>query len=47
MSTTKKTGGGLMLFLRNILKYKRRPEYEISNLETIWVEIELPNAKPF
>ena len=47
MSTTKKTGGGLMLFFRNTLKYKRRPEYEISNLETIWVEIELPNAKPF
>ena len=25
----------------------RRPGFEISKLETIWAEIELPNIKPF
>lgn len=45
--TQDKNGGGIILYFRNSLKYKRRPEYEISNIETVWSEIELPNAKPF
>ena len=36
-----------MLYIRDTVKCMRRPEFEISELETIWAEIELPNAKPF
>ena len=42
-----KYGGGLIMYFRESLNVKRRPEIEISNLETIWAEITLPNAKPF
>ena len=45
--TIDKTGGGLMLYIRNTVKCMRRPEFETSKLETIWAEVELPNAKPF
>ena len=45
--TKNKTGGGLLLYIRNTIKFKRRPEFETSSLETLWAEIELPNAKPF
>ena len=47
MDTQNKTGGGLILYFRNSIKSKRRHEYEISKIETIWAEIELPNTKPF
>ena len=39
-----KTGGGLILYFRNSLNVKRRLEIEMSNIETIWAEITLPNA---
>ena len=39
-------GGGLIFYYRNTLNCKRRPELEISKLETIWVEFPLPNSKP-
>ena len=42
-----KYGGGLIMYFRESLNVKRRPEIEISNLESIWAEITLPNAKPF
>ena len=42
-----KTGGGLIMYFRNSLNVKRRLEIEISNTETIWAEITLPNAKLF
>ena len=45
--TIAKTGGGLLLYMRDTVKCMRRPEFKISKLETIWAEIELPNAKPF
>ena len=45
--TQDKTGGGIILYFRNSLKCKRRPELKISKIETIWSEIELPNAKHF
>ena len=38
---------GLILYFRNLIKSKRRHEYEIFKIETIWAEIELPNTKPF
>ena len=46
MDTQNKTGGGLILYFRNSIKCKRRHEYEIAKIETIWAEIELPNTKP-
>ncbi|MCG8048030.1 MAG: reverse transcriptase domain-containing protein, partial [Candidatus Thiodiazotropha endolucinida] len=42
-----KSGGGVILYLKKSLRYKRRPDLEVSNIETIWVEVELPNTKPF
>ena len=45
--TVNKTGGGLVLYIRDTVKHVRKPEYEVSKLETIWAEIELPHAKPF
>ena len=41
-----KSGGGLIMYFRELLNVKRRPEIVIPNLETIWAEITLPNAKP-
>ena len=32
-------GGGVMIYLSNLLKYKRRLDLESQHLETIWVEI--------
>ena len=47
MINQNKTEGGLILYFRNSIKCKRRHEDEISNIETIWAKIELPNTKPF
>ena len=47
MDTQNRLGGGLILYFRESLKVRRRPEYEFSKIETIWAEIELPNSKPF
>ena len=38
---------GLTIYFRESLNVKRRPEIEISNLETTEAEITLPNVKPF
>ena len=45
--TINKTGGVLVLYFKKSIKGKRCSELEISNLETIWAEIELPNTRPF
>ena len=45
--TQNKAGGGIMLYFRKSINCKRRCEIEASNIETLWVEISLPNAKPF
>ncbi|MCG8046530.1 MAG: reverse transcriptase domain-containing protein [Candidatus Thiodiazotropha endolucinida] len=45
--TQHKTGGGLVLYFRQSLNIKRRYDLEISNIETLWVEICLSNCKPF
>ena len=42
-----KSGGGIILYFRKSINYKRRCAIEASNIETLWVEISLPNAKPF
>ena len=46
-ATQNKNGGGLVLYCRNSLTCSRRSDLEISSLETLWAEIELPNARPF
>ena len=45
--TQNKAGGGVILYTRNSINCKRRHDIEISNIETLWVEITLLNAKPF
>ena len=45
--TQNKAGGGVVLYYRNSLNCNRRREIEISNIETLWVELALPNSKPF
>ncbi|MEW8547185.1 MAG: endonuclease/exonuclease/phosphatase family protein, partial [Candidatus Thiodiazotropha sp.] len=45
--TQNKAGGGIILYFRNSLNCKRRRELEISEIETLWTEIALPNSKPF
>ena len=45
--TVNKTGGGIVLYIRDTVKYVRKTEYEVSAIETIWAEIILPHAKPF
>ena len=42
-----KEGGGIIIYFRNTIKCKRRTDLEISHIETIWMEIELPNSKHF
>ena len=37
----------MILYFRNNLNCKHRPEFELSKLETIWPEITLSNSKPF
>ena len=31
-------GGGVMVYVSNVLKYKRRTDLETSGVETIWIE---------
>ena len=45
--TQNKSGGGLVLYHRNTLNCRRRPELEASNIETLWSELTLPNSRPF
>lgn len=45
--TQDKTGGGLILYFKKSLNIKRRVDLEISNIETLWVEVAMPNSKSF
>ena len=45
--TNKKSGGGVIMYFRNNMNCKHRPEFEFSKHVTIWAEIALPNSKPF
>ena len=40
-----KSGGGILVYVSQLLNYKRRPDLE-GEIETIWLEISLPNSKP-
>ena len=45
--TQMKSGGGLILYLRQSLNIKRRVDLENSNIETLWAEVNLSKSKPF
>ena len=45
--TQNKAGGGVILYYRKSINCKRKCDLEISNIETLWAEIALPNSKPF
>ena len=45
--TQEKNRGGLLFYFKQSLNVKRRSDIEISNIETLWTEISLLNAKPF
>ena len=45
--TINKTGGGVILYYRESINCRRKRELEISNIETLWSEINFPNSKPF
>ena len=42
-----KSGGGLLLYYKQALQVIRRNDLEISNIESIWAEVILPNSRPF
>ena len=45
--TINKMGGGVILYFRGSINCRRKKELEISNIETLWSEINFPNSKPF
>ena len=45
--TQTKSGGGIVLYYRQSINCRRMSDIEISNIETLWTEISLPNSKPF
>ena len=45
--TQEKHFGSLLLYSIQSLNIKRRTDIEISNIETLWAEVCLPNAKSF
>ena len=34
------------MYISNILNYKRRHDLELDDIESIWIEISIPNSKP-
>ena len=40
-------GGGVVVYIADHIKYKRRNDLESSEIESIWLEINLKNTKPF
>ena len=47
VSIQNKNGGGMIMYFRNTLTCTRRSEKEMSRIESIWAEVELPYSKPF
>ncbi len=40
-------GGGILMYVKNSIFAKIRPDLSINSLETLWIELELPKSKPF
>ena len=45
--SSRKRGGGIVVYLAEHVKYTRRSDLESSDVELIWLEINLMNTKPF
>lgn len=45
--SSKSSGGGVCLYVANQIQYVRRHDLETNDVESIWLEIRLPNTKPF
>ena len=39
-------GGGIIIYLANHLNFKRRADFETSEVESIWIEINIKHNKP-
>ena len=42
-----KSGGGVMLYISNMYKYKRRSDIESKTVERIWIDVFPPHSKSF
>ena len=42
----KEGGGGVLVYVSNKIDYKRREDIESEEIESIWIEINLPHTKP-
>ena len=40
-----KSGGGILVYISQLLNYKRREDIESGEIETIWLELLIPNSK--
>ncbi|KAK3107876.1 hypothetical protein FSP39_024162 [Pinctada imbricata] len=40
-----KSGGGLLVYISKFVQYKRRRDFEQGHIETIWLEVVIPNTK--
>jgi len=42
-----KRGGGILVYIKNNIIYRRRYDLESKEIESIWLEIKFPNTNPF
>ena len=40
-------GGGILMYFENRVNYRRRSGIESHNIESIWIEVQIRNSKPF
>ncbi|XP_062601194.1 uncharacterized protein LOC134262888, partial [Saccostrea cucullata] len=41
-----RAGGGIVVYISDNIRYKRRTDFEIGDIETIWLELNSKNSKP-
>ena len=46
LDRTSGSHGGVVCFIRNDIIYERRKDLETKGIETIWLEISMPNSTP-
>ena len=45
-SLSTKRGGGVVVYIADYIRYKRRTDLESADIESIWLEINLNDTKP-
>ena len=40
-------GGGILMYIANHVTYTRRTDFESQYIESIWIEVQLKNSRPF